>query len=113
MSSKPPSVPSDVEPEKTEATEREGPPTKPPETRQQRLRRYGRIALKWTKRAAIAGAVLMVIGIIVAWIVVRQYEAELPSVAELEKGYRPSQVTRVLARDGTLLAELFTERRTI
>src|SRR5690606_38402294 len=25
----------------------------------------------------------------------------------------PSQVTRVLARDGTLLAELFTERRTV
>ena len=56
---------------------------------------------------------MMIIGLITAWVVVRQYEAELPSVAELEKGYRPSQVTRVLARDGTLLAELFTERRTI
>jgi penicillin-binding protein 1A len=111
MSSKRSSVSSDVEPEKKE--EREGPPTKPPETRKERLRRYGRIAWKWSKRAAIAGAALLVIGLIAAWWTVRHYEAELPSVAELEKGYRPSQVTRVLARDGTLLAELFTERRTI
>jgi penicillin-binding protein 1A len=111
MSSKPPSVPPHVELEKKE--EREGPPTKPPETRKQRLRRYGRIAWKWSKRAAIVFAALFVIGLVTAWVIVRQYEAELPSVAELEKGYRPSQVTRVLARDGTLLAELFTERRTI
>ena len=88
MSSKPPSVPKDVEPEKkavSGAEEREGPPTKPPETRKQRLRRYGRVAWKWSKRAAIVGAVLLVIGLVTAWVIVRQYEAELPSVAELEK----------------------------
>jgi penicillin-binding protein 1A len=44
---------------------------------------------------------------------VHRIEAELPSVTELRGGYDPPQVTRVLARDGTTLAELFTERRTI
>lgn len=108
MSSKPPGVSPDVEPEKTEKTGE-----KQPETPKERLRRYGRFAWKWGKRAAIVFAALLVVGVAAAWWTVRQYEAELPSVTDLEKGYRPSQVTRVLARDGTMLAELFTERRTI
>jgi penicillin-binding protein 1A len=45
--------------------------------------------------------------------VVRHFEADLPSVADLKSNYHPPQVTRVLARDGTPLAELFTERRTV
>lgn len=48
-----------------------------------------------------------------AWLLIRHYEADLPSVAELQRGYHPSQVTRIVARDGTTLAEMFTERRTI
>jgi penicillin-binding protein 1A len=52
---------------------------------------------------AVAGVVL----------VIRHFEADLPSVSELKGNYHPPQVTRVLARDGTLLAELFTERRTV
>jgi penicillin-binding protein 1A len=56
---------------------------------------------------------LSLLGALVAWRLVRHHEAGLPSVSELEHGYRPSQVTRVLARDGTPLAELFTERRTL
>ena len=47
------------------------------------------------------------------YLLMRHYEEGLPSIAELEKGYQPSQVTRVVARDGTTLAEIFTERRTI
>jgi penicillin-binding protein 1A len=48
-----------------------------------------------------------------AGIIVKHYEAALPSVVEL-RTYRPPQVTRVLARDGTtVLAELFTQRRTV
>ena len=69
--------------------------------------------LKWVKRVAIAGGVLLIAALIGAWLMIRHYEADLPSVAELERGYHPSQVTRVVARDGTLLAELFTERRTV
>lgn len=71
------------------------------------------IAVKWVKRLAVVGALLVVAGLIGAWLLIRHYEADLPSVAELERGYHPSQVTRVVARDGTLLAEMFTERRTI
>jgi penicillin-binding protein 1A len=70
-------------------------------------------ASKWAKRAAVAFAVLVVASVVGAWLLVRHYEEGLPSVAELKAGYHPSQVTRVLARDGTVLAELFTERRTI
>ncbi len=44
---------------------------------------------------------------------VRKVEADLPSTAELRRGYRPPQVTRVLAADKSVLAELFTERRTV
>lgn len=69
--------------------------------------------LTWVKRLSIAAGVLTVIGLVAAWLLVRHYEADLPSVAELERGYHPSQVTRVVARDGTLLAEVFTERRTV
>jgi penicillin-binding protein 1A len=77
--------------------------------------RWGRLqtfALRWLKRLAIASAVLLVTGLTTAWLVVRHYEAGLPSVDEL-KTYQPPQVTRVLARDGTVLAELFTQRRTV
>ncbi len=51
------------------------------------------------------------VGGVVLWSVVRHYEADLPSIAEL-RVYRAPQVTRILARDGTVLAELYTERRT-
>jgi penicillin-binding protein 1A len=44
---------------------------------------------------------------------VRKVEESLPSTTELRKGYRPPQVTRILAGDGSTLAELFTERRTV
>jgi len=57
-------------------------------------------------------AVLASVGSVAAWLVVRHYEAGLPSVDEL-KTYQPPQVTRVLARDGTVLAEIFTQRRTV
>lgn len=78
-----------------------------------RKTRIWRAVKTWTKRLAIATAVLAVAALVGGWLLVRHYEEGLPSVAELEKGYRPSQVTRVLARDGTTLAEIFTERRTV
>jgi penicillin-binding protein 1A len=78
-----------------------------------RARRIARIAWRWTKRAAIAAAALLVIAVVTVFLVIRHYEADLPSVADVKASYHPPQVTRVLARDGTLLAELFTERRTV
>jgi penicillin-binding protein 1A len=55
---------------------------------------------------------LAVAAVVAAVLVVRHYEAGLPSTAEL-KTYHPPQVTRILARDGTVLGEVFVERRTI
>lgn len=43
---------------------------------------------------------------------IKSYEADLPSTSELQN-YHPPQVTRVLARNGQVLGELFVERRTI
>jgi penicillin-binding protein 1A len=84
-----------------------------PVVQESKKTRIWRGVKKWTKRLAIASAVLLIVAVVGGWLLIRHYEEGLPSVAELEKGYRPSQVTRVLARDGTTLAEIFTERRTI
>lgn len=67
---------------------------------------------RWTKRLMITVVLLTAAGIVSLWLVLRSYEQGLPSTTELQN-YRPPQVTRVLARDGTLLAELFVERRTV
>ncbi|WP_104976755.1 penicillin-binding protein 1A [Sorangium cellulosum] len=73
--------------------------------------RRARIAT-WAKRIGIALAALLVLAAVAVVLVVQHYEADLPSTVEL-KDYRPPQVTRILARDGTRLGELFTERRTV
>jgi len=78
----------------------------------QREQAWGVVAWRWTKRLAVAAAALAAAGFVAVWIVVRHYEAGLPVVADL-KTYQAPQVTRVLARDGTVLAELFTQRRTV
>jgi penicillin-binding protein 1A len=76
-------------------------------------RRVGAFSWKWGKRLAIATGILAIVGFIVLWRVVVHYEQGLPAIADLKANYHPPQVTRVLARDGTLLAEIFTERRTV
>jgi penicillin-binding protein 1A len=67
----------------------------------------------WTKRALVAGAVLVVLGVVTVLVIVQRFEQGLPSINDIKASYKPPQVTRVLARDGTLLAEIFTERRTV
>ena len=42
-----------------------------------------------------------------------RYSEGLPSVEQLKSGYNPPQLTRILARDGAVLADVFTERRTV
>ena len=87
------------------------------ETGKQKWARFGKRALafslKWGKRAAIALGVVSMVLAIALWRAVRHYEEGLPSVTELKGNYHPAQVTRVVARDGTLLSEIFTERRTV
>ena len=81
------------------------------ETRGQRFLRGLLKVLKW---GGIAGLSLALLGALTVWLVIRHYEADLPSITDLKGNYNPPQVTRVLARDGTtLLAEIFTERRTV
>lgn len=71
------------------------------------------IVWRWTKRLAVALLVLALAGVLAIVMVIRHYEQDLPSVIDVKSNYRPPQTTRVLAKDGTLLAELFTERRTV
>ncbi|WP_437635239.1 PBP1A family penicillin-binding protein [Sorangium sp. So ce854] len=73
--------------------------------------RNARIAT-WAKRIGIALAAMLALAATAVVLFVRHYEADLPSTREL-KDYRPPQVTRILARDGTRLGEVFTERRTV
>jgi penicillin-binding protein 1A len=82
----------------------------PPETPTKNRRERILVALKWVGiglGASLLAAVLTVV------LVIRHYESGLPSVESLKKGYDPPQVTRVLARDGSVLASLFIERRTV
>jgi penicillin-binding protein 1A len=69
--------------------------------------------LKWLKRVGLGLVALVAALALTAVLVVRHYESGLPSVEQLKTGYAPPQVTRVLARDGSVLASVFTERRTV
>lgn len=61
--------------------------------------------------ALLLGVVLLVAGAV--YFTIEHYAQGLPSVAKLKAGYDPPQITRILARDGTLLSSVFTERRTV
>lgn len=66
----------------------------------------------WLKRLALTGLTLGVLGFLGLAGVFWYYGRDLPDVATL-RDYAPPQTTRVLARDGELLGEVFTERRTV
>src|SRR5689334_9392689 len=74
-------------------------------------------ALSLLQKAVKVIAIALGVGALSAaatvFLVLRHYESNLPSVEQLKTGYQPAQVTRVLARDGTLLGSIFTERRTV
>lgn len=82
------------------------PPAAPVRSRRERVV----AALKWS---GIGLAACVVLGALTVFLVVRHYESGLPGVSELKRGYDPPQMTRILARDGSLLASLFIERRTV
>ncbi|HEV8246083.1 MAG TPA: transglycosylase domain-containing protein [Polyangiaceae bacterium] len=69
--------------------------------------------LKWLKITGGVFGVLGLFAVLGVWLTVRHYESKLPAVDQLGKNYDPPQVTRVLARDGTLLASIYSERRTV
>ena len=66
----------------------------------------------WTRRLLLLVLALAGLGMIGVALLVRHHERDLPSVDELKR-YSPPQVTRILARDGSLLGEDFVERRTV
>jgi penicillin-binding protein 1A len=69
-----------------------------------------KLVLKW---AAFVVAISGLAALLGGFFVVRHYAADLPSVETLKAGYNPPQITRIVARDDTLLAAEFTERRTV
>ncbi len=73
-------------------------------------RRWRRI-LGWSAGLGLTGLALGVGGIVgVFWYYGR--DIEHVDVAAI-RDYRPAQVTRIVARDGTLLGEIFSQRRTL
>lgn len=97
-------------------TEKLAPPAGRPSSadrREKPRRGFGARLFRVIKWLFVLSLLLAVAGVVVAWRVIRHYEEGLPQVSELKGNYRPPQVTRVLARDGSLLAELFTQRRTV
>lgn len=113
MTSTPPNSPS-VQPPETPSPEAGAPEAEPPkaDTKMATAKPKSRL-WKWLKRLAITALALMLLAVISVVLVIRHYEAGLPSAEELLH-YNPPQVTRVLARDETtVLGEIFTERRTL
>ena len=56
----------------------------------------GAIAWKWTKRLAVVALSLAALSAVGLWLVMRHFEADLPSIRDLKGNYHPPQVTRVL-----------------
>jgi hypothetical protein len=50
------------------------------------------------KLLGLSSLVLAVVCALAGWAVVAHYSRDLPSVAELKKGYDPPQVTRIVAQ---------------
>ncbi|TVQ92741.1 MAG: hypothetical protein EA397_06185 [Deltaproteobacteria bacterium] len=74
----------------------------------------GSFVWRWTKRLGCLALLLGLIGVAVAagalFFVHQHYSKDLPSVDALEN-YRPPTVTEVYDRDGTLMGELYEQRR--
>ncbi|MEM9192430.1 MAG: PBP1A family penicillin-binding protein [Myxococcota bacterium] len=88
-------------------------PKKPVGTvRSQRKRKPKGRLKKWLKRISIALLGLITLGFLSAAGVLWYYGRDLPTVDSL-RDYQPPQTTRVLDRDGEVLGEIFTERRTV
>src|SRR5687768_16198846 len=84
---------------------RAGKPARPPRPR------WARITLKILKWGTLAGLLLLAIGVATMAILFAKYDKGLPQISTL-RDYKPKQVTRILSSDGTLLGELYEERRT-
>lgn len=71
-----------------------------------------RRVLVWSWRVMGTLLILTGLGMIAVALTVKHFERGLPDIEEVKR-YAPPQVTRILAKDGTLLGEDFVERRTV
>lgn len=78
----------------------------PSESRRRRIQRVLLVLLS-ALVLAVGGAALSI------YLVIAHYSEGLPSVETLKAGYDPPQISRIVAADGTQLASVFTERRTV
>jgi penicillin-binding protein 1A len=67
---------------------------------------------RWVVRLAALGAFLAAMGVLGLVLVLSYYARDLPTVDKL-KQYAPPQISRVLDRKGRVIAESFSERRTV
>ncbi|MDP9035507.1 MAG: PBP1A family penicillin-binding protein [Myxococcota bacterium] len=74
--------------------------------------RMGRGMRRWLPLVSLVAAALAITTGVTLGLIVHHYESGLPRVTEL-KTYQPPQVTRILGRDGVVLAELYSQRRTV
>ncbi|HOU52474.1 MAG TPA: transglycosylase domain-containing protein [Myxococcota bacterium] len=73
-----------------------------------------RSRVRWWVRGLLALAILAVVGLAGAVVAVAWVEASLPDIPTFEEyALRTPKVSRMLASDGTVLAEFFVERRTL
>ncbi|HKU40497.1 MAG TPA: PBP1A family penicillin-binding protein [Polyangiales bacterium] len=91
------------------------PPELPPSGEPFWKRWLERIDPKWKRRGMYAGAGLLgalLLGVIAFFSVMAYFGRDLPPIEAL-KNYAPPQTSRVFDRKGNLIAEWFTERRTV
>src|SRR5688572_25626044 len=69
-----------------------------------------RITLKILKWGTLVGLLMAAIGVATLAILFWRYDRGLPQIATL-KDYKPKQVTRILAVDGSLIGEIYEQRR--
>jgi penicillin-binding protein 1A len=75
---------------------------------------WGPRIFKFLKILTLVTVVLVVVALVVVHSLIVSTEAKLqPKIENFRTNYRPPQVTRILARDGSVLSEIFVERRTI
>jgi penicillin-binding protein 1A len=94
-----------TEPPEPDPAELELPTPQPPRM----AARFLRVA----KVLLVVALGLVFAAVTAVYLVVEHYSEDLPSVEQLKKGYEPPQITRIFARDNTLLGSVFTERRTV
>ncbi|MCP4603996.1 MAG: PBP1A family penicillin-binding protein [Proteobacteria bacterium] len=68
---------------------------------------------RFIKRIFLAGAFFCLGGIAGLASAFYYFSLTLPAIGPLLEGYNPPQTTRIIDRDGRIIAELFTERRTV